>query len=165
MPLIEKFSYAAHITWVASRGTGAKRTSNQLDRAYELALGSGTGVNQINEVWSDDRAIAAGLNDDLDLVGGITSDLTGVALTLTAIKFLWIVNNGLFTTSTLTIEATGGTWLANPWQMSLEQGGQMIWISPRAGDAVVTSTGDVLRVTNADGANAAAYFIALGGTV
>jgi hypothetical protein len=56
----------------------------------KLALGFGTGNNQANNWWADERTVAAGADDPLDLAGVLTN-VFGELLNLTAVKLLVIL--------------------------------------------------------------------------
>jgi hypothetical protein len=56
----------------------------------KLTLGYGTGNNQANNWWADERTVAAGADDDLDLSGTL-SNVFAELLSLTAVKLLVIL--------------------------------------------------------------------------
>jgi hypothetical protein len=56
----------------------------------KLALGFGSGNLQANNWWADERTVAAGADDDLDLSGTL-SNVFAELLSLTAIKLLIIL--------------------------------------------------------------------------
>jgi hypothetical protein len=128
-----------------------------------IALTDGTGANQADLLFCDQRAVATGANDDIDLAGAL-SDAFGTTITAAEIVAVLIINapiSGSANTTDLTIG--GGS---NPFIGFL--GGAAHTIGPikpggvfmiAAGDAagvgtVTGGTADILRVSNSAGATA-----------
>ncbi len=133
----------------------------------KIATTDGTELNQADLFFSDERTVADGANDDLDLSGVLTGAF-GLTLTFAEIVSITIVNgpiSGILNTTDLTIGA--GT---NPYFGFLGSGtdtvgplkpGSVFHIASadEAGLGTVTAgTGDILRITNSAGA-AATYQI------
>jgi hypothetical protein len=134
-----------------------------------LQTSFGTGLNQANLLFIDERTVASATNDDLDLAGVLTSAF-GATITAAELVAIFIINaprSGAANTTNLTIG--GGS---NPVVGFL--GGTTPTVGPLrpgaffcigAGDAagigaVTASTGDILRIANSSGA-AATYQIAI----
>lgn len=140
-----------------------------LDKKYTLTWTTGTGLNQANAIFSDQRTIAASSNDDLDLAGGLTDGL-GATLTFTRIKAILIfaavanVNNVVMGNAA----ANGfvGPFGAATHTLSVRPGGLEVLMAPDAtGYAVTAGTGDILRIANSAGGSSVVYDIVLIGTV
>lgn len=123
---------------------------------YSNALTSGTGANQANAIFSDNRSISG--NDDLDLAGGL-SDSFGTTLTFTSVKAI-IVRAAAANTANITMGAEG----INPFSsifadatdaLILPPGGLFVLTNPAAdGFTVTAGTGDILRFAPASGTQA-----------
>ena len=124
---------------------------------------SGTGANQVDLMFSDQRTISTSANDDLDL-SGVLLDAFGATLTCARIKLIYIKNVSANAATVIQIDQT----VANDWS-TLFGGGAIIPIlkgayvfheDPSAAGWVITAgTADILRITNNDGSNAALYDI------
>lgn len=128
---------------------------------------NGVGANQINQVWHDNRSIASGGNDDLDLAGGLTGAF-GQTITFARIKVLAIFNKS--DDNVLEIGAAGTNPLSTLFadttdKIIIRPGGGILLVAPDAtGYAVTGGSADVLRVAD-DGvqSGSAQYDIAIGG--
>jgi hypothetical protein len=129
-------------------------------------VADGTSANQMDLVWSDQRTLGAGASENLDLAGGLT-DIYGNTLTFARIKFIYVsaaTANGDY------VQLGGGTnpfinWVANASDIvNVAPDGMFALTAPDAtGYAVTAGTGDILKVTNADGAAGVTYDIVLAG--
>lgn len=135
---------------------------------HTMALANGTGLGQANQVWTDERTVNSGANEDLDLSGGLTNAL-GVALTLTKLKAIVIV--GLSTnTGDLTVSrpaANGVPLLAAASDAfgPLAPNGFIAYGNPSAAGITVTAaTGDLINIANATG-SAQKYRVIIFGTM
>ncbi len=126
---------------------------------------SGTGANQVDLMFADQRSISSSSNDDLDLAGVLT-DAFGNTLTFARIKAIYIKNVSVDAATEIQIDQT----VAADWS-TLFNGGAIIkllkgaMIYAEAPDAVawaVTATSaDILRITNNHGSNTALYDIVI----
>ena len=133
--------------------------------SYAQTFEDGAGANQIDQIFSDTRTLTTGANEDLDLAGGLTNAL-GDTLTFTAIKGI-IISADLANGDNIEVGGAASNGFIN-WvgdatdQVLIEAGGSFSLITPSAaGYAITAGTGDLLRITNADGAAAATYTIIL----
>jgi hypothetical protein len=62
------------------------------------------------------------------------------------------------------VSNTGTTLTTLPWIVPVSAGGLFVAEDFYSGEGVIASTGDLLRMTNADAVNAATYEIVLVGT-
>lgn len=132
-----------------------------------VSLGSGTGAGKADRMWTDRRTIAASGTDDLDLVGTALVDPFGAVVTFARVKGLFISADRT-NTNDLLIGAAG----SNPWAgllnaagvVRLKPGGACAFI---AGDedatawAVVSGTGDALRIANSAAGTGVNYDIVI----
>jgi len=128
-----------------------------------LQLTTGTGANQADIVWADERTVASATADDIDLYGVLTSALGQTINAVEVVAFL-LINAPLdpsaaANTTSLTV---GGDAAAVPNISSGPLGPRsvMLLADPDAGGlaTVTATTGDVIQVTNGSGA-AATYQI------
>ena len=154
-------SIKALLTGTADMGT----PQQDFIEAFSVALTNGTGADQANNVFADQRSIGAASSESLDLAGGLTNAL-GATLTFTAIKAIMIqalATNG----GNITVGGAASNAFVGPFgdvSDTIVLGpGDMVMLTRRsaAGMAVTAGTGDLLKVANSDGADAGLYRIIL----
>lgn len=129
--------------------------SAPLDYTKRITLTDGTGANQADKLWHDQRVIAASATDTLDLAGTLV-DALGDTVTLARVKAVLVVAaaaNG----DDVNVQqpATSGVplFLAAGDGISVKPGGAFLWVAPDAAGVVVTGgTGDLLDLVNTDAA-------------
>lgn len=137
-----------------------------------MSLSMGTGAGQANLLFVDERIIASGANDDLDLNGTGIQTVYGANIAATQLVSLLVVNaprlvGAAPNTTNLTIGGgtspittfMGGT---TPTIGPIRPGGFVFLGCDAVGGfgAITPSTADILRITNSAGAPAT-YQIAL----
>ena len=126
----------------------------------------GTGANQADMIWTDERTVTTGATDDIDLAG-VLSNAFGATLTFAEIVGIILVSDAANTT-TLTIGAGTNPWitmfLATGDGIKVGHGGVFVNFAPDASGlgAVTAGTGDILRITNSAGASATYKIVVLG---
>lgn len=141
---------------------GMSTVTVPLDQDYTQLLSSGTGANQANALWYDDRTLGASATENLDLNASLT-DAFGNSVTCTKLKSLVIkaaaanTNNVLVgggsTTITTVFSATNDQLIVHP-------GGVFIYTAPDATGASLTAgSTDVLTIGNSAGSTSVAYDI------
>lgn len=124
---------------------------------------SGTGANQADMIWGDQRTLAASATEDLDLAAVLTHMLTGAVLTFARIKAIAIrAASGNTNAVQVTRPGTNGVplFMAAGDGIALLPGATFIWMSPNAtGVAVTAGTGDLLTITNSAGTTGVTYDI------
>jgi len=102
----------------------------------------GAGAGAVNCVYADSTTLADGANTTLDLyASGSLLDVFKQALTMTALKFLYIKNNS----ADATLKVGGGAandldiFAATSDIMLIKPGGSMLWIDPSAAGLVITT--------------------------
>lgn len=110
---------------------------------------SGVGLNQADMMWSDQRTLGSGANEDIDLAGVLTSHLGGT-LTFVRLKMLLVFAAPTNTVNvTVSRPATNGVpFLAAAGDaFVLKPGGLFLFTDPSAAGVVVTpGTGDLINV-------------------
>lgn len=126
--------------------------SNDLD-AIAAEFTNGTGNEQATHIWADERTLANGADDSLDLAGGLT-DVYGATLTFTKIKAILIDIDSPDGTKFLkvgpnnTSNAFVGPWGANAANVYETVYQTMYKVHPFAGWTVAATTGDLLIISN-----------------
>jgi hypothetical protein len=137
-----------------------------LDILTTMPLGPGTGTNQADLIWHDQRTLAASATEDLDLAGVLVSSF-GVTLTFARIKLVYLVAAAGNTNNVnLSRPATNGVPLfaAASDGLSVLPGGGFLWWAPGATGVVVTAgTGDLLTATNSGAGTSVTYNIVIVG--
>ena len=126
------------------------------------AFTSGTGANQADLLWHDNRVLAASATDDIDLAG-VLADAFGGTVTLARVKLFYVKNASALATVTLAAAPAAG-WSNIPFAGAFQPGEHRVALSPDAtGIAVTAGSADTFRITNNDGVNAASVDIAVAG--
>jgi len=108
-------------------------------------LTDGTAANQGNEVWIDQRTLAA-TSESLDLVDGTLSNAFGDGITLATLKKIWIRNRSTTTGEDLTISGDATPLAGTSPTITVEPGGDFLWSSPIDGKALAANTADTLTI-------------------
>jgi hypothetical protein len=138
--------------------------SAPIDLPFGYQFANGTGADQADLSFGDERTLASGANEDLDLTGSLARALGGT-FDAARLKMLAIVADRTNTTVlTVTRPATNGApiFAATGDGIPLRPGGMILLVSPDAtGLATLTAgTADLLNIANAAGA-AAKYKVAV----
>lgn len=131
---------------------------------YTQLFASGTGANQGNALFQDDRTLAASASENLDFNASLTDDF-GQSVTCTKLKTLLIkaasgnTNNVLVgggsTTITTVFSDTSDKVIVRP-------GGVFMYTAPDStGAALTAGSADVLTVANSAGSTSVTYDIVL----
>ena len=167
MPLTTKIRVSLVAAQTGANDFGGPSFEPEMIAALNLA--SGTVANAADVLWMDQRTLASGASDQLDLAGVLT-DAFGATVAMAELVGIFIINGpraGAVNTTALTIGGgttpivgfLGGT---TPTIGPLQPGAFIFMASPHASGlgAVAAGTADNLRITNAAGA-AATYQIAI----
>ena len=133
-------------------------------------LAIGTGADQSNRQWHDQRTLAASGTDNLDLSGGLT-DGFGASLVFARVTCILIENTT--TTAGYTLQVGGAasnpisTIFANTSDiLIIGPGGiQLLWNPSAAGYAITAGSADVLKVYNPSAGNVTYNITIIGSTV
>lgn len=140
---------------------GMSTVTVPLDQDYTQLLSSGTGANQANALWYDDRTLAASASETLDFNGSLT-DAFGNSVTCTKLKSLVIKAAAANTNSVLV--GGGSTSITTLFtdtsdQLILRPGGVFVFTAPDATGAAITTSTDDLTLTNSAGSTSVAFDI------
>jgi hypothetical protein len=128
-------------------------------------LAQGVGANQADQIWSDQRTLSAGANEDLDLKGTLL-DAFGVAFTPSKVRVL-IIRASSANTNDLVLfgDANSVPFLNTAATTSnLKPGGTLVLVAPNlAGVTVTAGTGDIVQIANGGGGTSVTYDIVVVG--
>ena len=136
-----------------------------LARTYQLQYSTGTGANQADRIWHDQRTIAASGTDDLDLAG-VLVDVFGATVTFARIRAI-VVQAASGNTNNVVIGAAASnqfaTWVgAATHTVNVRPGGLFTLAATDATSYAVTAgTGDLLRIANSGAGTSVTYDVVL----
>jgi len=141
---------------------GLTTITERVEKDYTQLLSSGTGANQANALWHDQRTLGASASEDLDLNASLT-DSFGASVTCVALKAL-IVKAATGNTNNVLVGAGNSTittiFSATNDQLIVRPGGVLMLTAPDATGAAITGgSADVLSVTNSAGGTSVVYDI------
>lgn len=136
-------------------------------RDYSQNLSNGTGANQANIWWHDQRTLSASATENLDLAGSLV-DVFGATKTFTRIKAI-LVKASSGNTNAVQVQRASSNgvplFMAASDGVALTPGALMLLVFPDAtGIAVTAGTGDILTITNSAGSTSVTYDIVIIGT-
>jgi hypothetical protein len=141
--------------WILRESLDLSTVVDSARLEYSRALADGAGTDQAAIIWHDQRGIAAGGTDDLDLSGGLSNTIFGtpVVATFSCIKAILIVNTAVVTGCSL--QVGGGPNAFTP--PFVGSGTALVEVGPdsplllankKDGWIVTAGTGDILRIHN-----------------
>lgn len=138
-----------------------------LELTKRINLTSGTGANQADRIFHDQRTLAASGTENLDLAGVLT-DAFGASLTFVRVRGL-IVAAAAGNTNNVVVgghaTAAWATWVADATdRVVVRPGGVLALFAPDTTAYAVTATSaDLLTVTNSAGSTSVTYDIVIVG--
>lgn len=162
MSLTTKITLDLSATQTGSNDFGGPEFKPRMRKVLELA--SGTGANQADILWADERTLSASSSEDLDLAGVLT-DAFGATITAVEIVAIFIfaseanTNNVVVGDATSPIPLFGGT---NP-TFSVKPGGFFCIGAPNAAGQLTVGAGstDDLKIANSSSGSSVTYEIAI----
>lgn len=142
--------------------------SAPLSVVKNVMLANGTGANQADKVFSDQRTLTASATEDLDLAGVLT-DAFGATITFARIKVIMVSASSSNSNNVLVGGAASAqfiNWVSDPTdKVVIRPGGVLLLAcSDATGYAVTATTGDLLRIGNSAGGTSVVYDIVLIGS-
>lgn len=155
-------------TQLGTNDFGGPQFSPTMEKIVSLSIG--TGADQADILWMDERTVTTGANDDLDL-NGVLTNAFGATVNAVEIVAMFIINEpragSPANTTTLTVGAgtnpvTGYLGGTTPTLGPIRPGNFVLFGGGNVGGfgVVTASTGDILRIANSAGASAT-YQIAI----
>lgn len=165
MTLTAKLSLDFTATHTGANDFGGPDFEPRFRRVYDIA--NGTGDDQFDLLWMDERTIAASGTEDLDLAGAL-ADAFGS--TVTAVEIGGIIidaadgNTNDVLVGNATAPVVDGPFGASGDQVvPVKPGGLFVWFAPNDGDGIgiTATTGDDLKVANSSSGTGVTYRIAV----
>lgn len=130
-----------------------------------VSITAGTGANQADKVFHDQRTLTASSTEDLDLAGSLT-DAFGATITFARIKGIFVAAASANTNNVLVGGAASNqfiNWVSDATdKIVVRPGGWFGLVAPDAtAYAVTAGTGDLLRIGNSGAGTAVTYDIIL----
>ncbi len=136
--------------------------------AKTLSFAHGTGANQANQIWTDQRTLTASSTENLDLYGSLVSPL-GTTLNFTKIKAIMVYAASTNINNVLVGGGTAGmaNWVGNINDIVVVRpGGFFMIAAPDAtAYAVTDTTADILKIANSSSGTSVVYDIIIIGVV
>lgn len=161
MALTSKITLSANLDHTSALDLGEASLPLRIRKTLELA--NGTGANQADRIFSDQRTLAASASEDLDLAGVLT-DAFGAAITFARIKGL-IISAASANTNNLVVgghaTAAFASWVgAAAHTLTVRPGGLLALTAPDAtAYAVTAGTADILKIANSGAGSSVTYDI------
>lgn len=138
-----------------------------LNYRKRLAFADGGGSGQASYIFSDQRTLGASASEDLDLAASLV-DVYGAPITFDTIKLmLFAIPSTAGGDLTVTSKASNGfvNWVGAAGDaIKVKPGGLALFVAPgAAGYGVTAGTGDLVTITNGDGAASVVYDVILMG--
>lgn len=152
------------LTGILSNVLDLANVSSPLAQSRATDFANGTGANQANVIWSDQRTLAPSASETLDLAGGGLVDAFGAAIAPARLRGVLIyAAPGNLNNLTLFGDAAHVPLLNTPaTTITLPPGGIFLLTKPDTAGIVVTATTfDLIKVANAAGVNSVIYDIFL----
>lgn len=133
-----------------------------------FAWGDGTGLDSINQVWSDTRTLAASATEDLDLSGSLTNAI-GASVAFTKIRGI-LVRAAVANTNNVIVGGASATqfvaWVGGATHtVTVRPGGLLLLLAPDAtAYAVSGGSTDLLKIANSSSGSSVTYDILLLGS-
>jgi hypothetical protein len=160
----------ASLAWLFQDAIDLTTISDASKLDYSKSLADGVAADQADKLWSDQRTVAAGANDDLDLTA-LVNTVFGSTLTinLARVKAVLIVNTSTTAGDELRLDSSVANAFTAPFngsatsQVEIGPDSALLLSNKKDGWVVTAGTGDVLRIKN-PGANPITYKIVVVGT-
>lgn len=140
---------------------------DDLAKTYTKKFTNGSGLNQADLIWHDQRTLSASASENLDLAAVLT-DAFGTTLTFLRVKAL-IIAAAAGNTNNVEVggHATAAfvNWVKDATDIVVVRpGGVLCLIAPDAtAYAVTATTGDMLKVANSAGSTSVTYDVIIVG--
>ena len=163
MALITSVQFALASSLTGTQDHGTPTFAGMLTKT--LALANGTAINQADKLFMDQRIVAAGATDSIDLAAALT-DALGATFLPAKLKLI-VCFAAVANTVNLTIgrPAAGVPFTSATATLTLAPGGGFVLFNPSlAGIAVTATTADLIDIVAAAGSGNQTFDIALVGT-
>ncbi len=163
MPLTTKAVLDVQATQTSALDLGSASVALPFTRQFVWA--SGTGANQADQMWSDERTLTASSTEDLDLTGTALQNPFGVNIAFARIKGVIVYALPANTNNVVVGNVTNGIvgWFGAATQsISVRPGGMFAIFAPDATAYTVTAgTADLLHIANSGAGTSVTYDIVI----
>jgi hypothetical protein len=155
----------ASVTGTLSSANDMGVASFPFSELFELVLTNGTGADQGNNAFMDERTLAASTSEELDLAG-VLSNVFGAVLAAAAVKAILVIADQE-NTNNVVIGGAAANAFVGPFADATDKlvlgPGDAFLITRRsaAGMAVTGGTGDKLQIANSGAGSPVTYRIVL----
>jgi hypothetical protein len=148
---------------IGAKAVGTPRSD--IDSKTLISLADGSGADQINQIFSDQRTLTASSSEDLDLNGTLANQL-GATINFTKIKGIIITAAAGNTNDVIVGGATTNGFIdfvgAATHTLKVKPGGLLALMAPGAtGYGVTAATADLLKIANGGAGSSVTYDIIL----
>lgn len=157
------------IDWEFDEGADLATIKDWGPLEYAKKLTDGTGANQVNLIWHDERTLAGSGNESLNLKN-LTRTIYGSTVTydFASVKVLAISNTNTVAADDLYIDGTVASAWNTAWNTSttskveIAASGALLMVNPIGSWAVDDIGNDILNIVN-DSTNSVTYRILIAG--
>lgn len=162
----------ASLHWLFQETLDLATVTDTARLEYARSLADGVSLDQADKLWHDERTLASGASENLDLTA-LSNSVFGSTVTIgfVRVKALMIVNLATAANEDLAVGGAGSG--ANAWHAPFKNDADarvvvgadstLLWINKKHGWSVINSSSDVLKIAN-DGLGSVTYRIAIVGT-
>ena len=140
---------------------------DELNRKTQYDFTDGTGSNQADRIWHDQRTLTASSSENLDLAGSLSS-VYGASITFATVKAIIIKAASGNTNDVVVGNAASNQFVgwfgAAAHTEAVKPGGISIHIAPATGWTVTAGTVDQLKILNGGAGTSVTYDIIIIGT-
>ena len=163
MTLTGEVKASAQVVLTAANDMGTP--THAFTQAFDLDFTDGTGANQANNVFSDERTLAASATENLDLSGSLKNAF-GDTLAFTAIKAILIIaaegNTNDVVVGGAATNAFVGPFGAATHTLKIGPGDCLLFTNrSAAGWSVTAGTGDLVKLANGGAGSAVTYRVVI----
>lgn len=159
MALTAQLDLTMNLTYTAAKDLSTVTDTISLSRGKTFT--NGTGANKANVLFHDQRTLADGANETIDLQDGTLTDTLGTALTMDILRAIYIKNNS--TDASLLIGGAVATQLGlfadTSDILTLPPGGEFFMTAPDATGIDTTTNSDLKLEHNGTGTSSLTYDI------
>lgn len=146
-----------------TRALDEQTVSAPVNKTYTFEWDDGTGADQANQVFTDERTLGASASEDLDLAASLTNAF-GQTLTFTIVKAI-VVAAAAGNTNNVLVSCPAANGFVTPFLaasdgLTIRPGGLALLVARDAtGYAVTAGTGDLFHFANSAGSTGVTYEI------
>ncbi len=159
-------NHAVTASYAGSNDLGSPAFNLSANAQAAIVLATGTGSNQANAIFADQRTLSASATEDLDLFGSLTDPL-GATLSFATVKVIKVCAAAANTNNVNIGGGTGnfnGPFIDQTDKLAVKPGGCFLWAAPGTGATVTNTSGDKLEFANSGASTAVTYDLIIVGT-